>query len=375
VKNPHKTVEAERCENFLKNSHVFTIKRRGGGESMIIEKQVMCKLPMAYAVRFFHINERLYAVAASEGEDRCVFFDPEHPSEMETVWDKSGGTMSIAKIESNGGFLSVQNFFKGFNSKTAKIVWAKRSGSGKWDVSDFLPLPYVHRFDVVEAGTDRFLLACTLCDDKDFKEDWTRPGRVWLGKFTEDGSCKLETFMSGITKNHGFFHGSHNHSKVILVTGQEGIFEIKVPVAADDSWSHEKIFDKEVSEAIFVDLDEDGHDELVTIEPFHGSKVTIYKSSPNGYREVYSMPVNFGHVIWGGSILGKPSLLVGYRLDNAPLLLLRKKPIDGWYMEQQIIDEHIGPTNISVESGDKECLVLCSAGGSQEILLYRMRHQ
>jgi hypothetical protein len=54
--------------------------------------------------------------------------------------------------------------------------------------------------------------------------------------------------------------------------------------------------------------------------------------------------------------------------------LLRKKPGDGWYMDCQVIDEHVGPTNVSVESGEDECLILCAAGKSQELLMYRLRN-
>jgi hypothetical protein len=44
-------------------------------------------------------------------------------------------------------------------------------------------------------------------------------------------------------------------------------------------------------------------------------------------------------------------------------------------MQHEIIDEHIGPTNISVESRENECIILCAAGKSQELLLYRLRNE
>jgi hypothetical protein len=37
------------------------------------------------------------------------------------------------------------------------------------------------------------------------------------------------------------------------------------------------LFDKEVSEFCFIDLDGDGKEELVTIEPFHGEALNVYK--------------------------------------------------------------------------------------------------
>ena len=41
-------------------------------------------------------------------------------------------------------------------------------------------------------------------------------------------------------------------------------------------------------------------------------------------------------------------------------------------MEHFVIDEHIGPTNISVLSTKEECKILCSCGKTQEVVVYEI---
>lgn len=341
---------------------------------MRIYKTIVDDLPMSYAVGWLNRGGKLYGIAASEGRDRCIVFDPDQRSEPETVWTDAGGTMSISQIKGDGTFLAVQNFFKGFQAASACIVCAKPLVTGGWQVEKYLDLPYVHRFDVVEVEGKQFLLACTLCDGKEYKQDWSRPGRVWLGEMKEDG-CELKTLIPGITKNHGFYRGRRNGRNVVLVSGMEGLFEIQIPERSDGEWRWERLMEKEISDAAVVDLDQDGEDEIVTIEGFHGTRVVVNKLSGGQWREVYSCPVKFGHVVWGGNMLGRNSLLIGYREENAPLILMRKKEGPDFRMEHIFIDELEGPTNISVLSEENRGRILCSCGRTQRVVIYDLTEE
>lgn len=338
---------------------------------MRIHKTKVDNLSMSYAVGWLNCNGAVWGIAASEGKDRCFLFDPEDPGRQECVWRDAGGTMSISQIEADGTFLAVQNFFKGFNSNTACIVKAAPGIDGRWTVEKYLDLPYVHRFDVIDVEEKRFLLAATLCDGKDFKEDWSRPGRVWLGEMTEEG-CRLETLIPGITKNHGFYRGLRDGRQVVLISGMEGLFEIRIPERPDGEWKWEKLMDKEISDAAVADIDNDGMDEIMTIEGFHGSRAVVNKLVEGRWTEVYSFPVKFGHVVWGGTILGKNSMLIGYREENAPLILMRKKEGPDFRMEHIYIDELEGPTNISVLDQGNRCRILCSCGKTQQVVIYEL---
>lgn len=342
---------------------------------MQIKKQVIAPLKYSYAVSYFKRNGELYGVAASEMADggKCIMFPLEHPDQIETVWEDAGGTMSIAQMKPDGTFLAVQNFFKGFQSATACIVKATPEPGGSWQVEKYLDLPYVHRFEIVETAGKQFLVAATLCDKKDYRDDWSSPGRVYLGEVTERGEdCRLSTLIHGITKNHGYCQKFHDGKHVVAVTGQEGLFEITVPDKPEGTWRYEKLIDTEISDVTFVDLDQDGADEIVTIEKFHGNRIVIYKKGMEGWNPVYSYPVNFGHVVWGGMILGKPGLLVAYRGDNSGLILMRKRDGDQFYMEHVFLDEHEGPTNLAVEGDEHRCRILCSCGKTEQVVVYTL---
>ena len=61
--------------------------------------------------------------------------------------------------------------------------------------------------------------------------------------------------------------------EVLLIAGSEGLYEVAVPGGADIPWRAERLLDREISDAVTVDLDGDGVEELVTIEGFHGDEI------------------------------------------------------------------------------------------------------
>lgn len=83
--------------------------------------------------------------------------------------------MSIIPIpEKNGDFLAVQRFFPTFQSEDAEIVWG-RYENGKWEIKTLFKLPYLHRFDILEANGKLYFLGAVLCNSKQFKDDWSDP--------------------------------------------------------------------------------------------------------------------------------------------------------------------------------------------------------
>jgi hypothetical protein len=341
---------------------------------MNINKTIVTEMTFPYAVNIFDCFDGFVAVTASESRGTCKRFKMDTLA-VETVWDDTGGTMAICQLDKEGNFLAVQEFFKGFNSKTACIALVLKNKDGGWSYERYIDLPFVHRFCVVKVEDRRFILASTLCGDKDFKDDWSKPGKVYLFEINSDlisRPKRLKPVIDAIGKNHGMFKGTHNGVPVVLVTGVEGVFEISLPGSARGNWEYTRLIEGEVSEAILADLDSDGDDELVTIEGFHGDKVRIYKKVKGLWEVVYSLPISFGHVLWGGKILGKPSLLVGYRSDNAALLMLRKKAGAEYIMEITYIDQDESPLNIDVLETRGAFKILCTGGRKGRVIQYEI---
>lgn len=334
-------------------------------------------LPMCYAVTFLQKGPEAFGVCASEGLGGCYVYPRDLLAPVERVWEQAGGCMSISQIAPDGTFLAVQNFFKGFNAKEGRLVKASPDGRGGWTVEPFMAYPYLHRFDVIPVEGRAFLVACNLCSDKAFREDWSHPGAVSIGELVNgvEPPQKMEPLITGLTKNHGFYRGTHDGRPVLLIGSMAGVDEISIPRHADGAWSHRRLLEREISDATFVDIDGDGVEELVTIEGFHGDHVAINKLVNGVWEEVYRYPAPFAHVVWGGMILGKPGLLVAYRNDNGALLLFRKSDRpdrSGYAMEHLVIDELVSPTNLAVDSREDRCTIHCACGKTQQMNLYTL---
>ncbi|MDR1535136.1 MAG: hypothetical protein LBU64_08580 [Planctomycetota bacterium] len=341
---------------------------------MRINRKEIARLVYPYAVSIFPLPGGPRVVIATELKGECLSIAVDDLS-REVIWRDMGGTMNICQLNSEGEFLAVQEFYKGNNSKTACLAKVGRRG-GEWITERFFDLPFLHRFCLVETEGVKFLVISTLAKDKDNREDWSRPGSTYIMRLPEmaERPGELIPLIPEITKNHGMFKGRREGANVVMVSGQEGLFEIRIPARAGDEWKYAKLLDREISDMVVCDLDGDGVEEIITLEKFHGARLAINRPSPDGWREIYSYPVDFGHALWAGNILGRPGLLVGYRGANAALLLFRP---NGWKdgaltMDIAVIDEHEAPTNIDVLEKNGVCKIFNCSGAKNRVMLYEL---
>lgn len=83
------------------------------------------------------------------------------------------------------------------------------------------------------------------------------------------------TILQGITKNHGLFLTDCDEKTFVMISGEEGVFQIEVPEYPEGKWQVKRIMDNEVSDIFLFDIDNDGEKELITIEPFHSDSLVI----------------------------------------------------------------------------------------------------
>lgn len=337
---------------------------------MHIKSQKIADLTNAYAVTLLYTTKEIFGVAAPSTPGECICFPLSDPKSVETVWTGEGGTMSLSQYNDKGDFLATRNFFKGFQCKTAHIV--KVSGNlGSRVIERYLDLPFLHRFEVIQVGETKYLLGATLCEDKDSRDDWSKPGKVYLGRIPSDGELfTWKPIIEGLTKNHGFYLGEHRGRRIVLIGSSNGLIEITIPESEDGDWTWKTLITNEVSDSCLVDLDGDGEKEIVTIEGFHGNTMYVYKLIDGEYQRVYEFPVNFGHALWGGCVLGRNGFFMAYRNANGPLIWFQKKPGKDYKMEQTYIDENVGPANFVVHNEEKNCIILAACGESHEVKLY-----
>ena len=340
---------------------------------MNIKKTILKELDKAYATTIMDINDQAHYLIATEGYGPCVTFNG-LTGEEGKVWDGPGGTMNIVPIPGKKNeFIATQDFTPTFQAKESKIVHAKLDENGQWIIKPIMIIPYLHRFDVFMLHGKLFFIGATLCEDKDSKDDWSKPGKVYIGEIPEElnGPFAIKPVLEGITKNHGFCRGKWNQRDAYLISGVEGVFALYLPKTANGNWESEQLLNHEVSDIAVCDIDNDGSMELATIEPFHGSKGIIYKSINGKLTPIHEHEYEFGHVVWGGDILDKPSFIIGGRKGSMELNCFQLDE-NTKEIKHFTIDNTGGPSNIAVGRKGHSNVIIAANRQIGEIALYEL---
>ena len=96
------------------------------------------------------------------------------------------------------------------------------------------------------------------------------------------------------------------------------------------------------------DLDGDGKDELVTIEPFHGNTINAYKQVDGKWEKKFTDSLSFGHGLSCGMFNGEPVIVVGNRRESLTLDMFTVQNLDKGELKRNCIEENAGPTQTLV---------------------------
>ncbi len=333
-------------------------------------KQVLGELPMVYAVCVNRIGNQPFYMAATELHGPCYAYSPPHHKPIQ-VWDRPGGVMSLIAInDGTGRALAIQRAWPIYHFDQACVVDIKPSDASgqQWQVAPVLDLPFAHRVMIF----GQWVIGATLANAKAAQEDWTVPGKVVAAPLTQQWGTPLEaqTILDGIRRNHGMNIVELDGKPRLMVSGIDGLFAITAPSTDQPQWQHERLLDHDVSDMAVFDIDGDGHPELITIEPFHGDRLVIYKRSNAGqWQPAYEHAIRFGHVVWAGLFTGQPTLLIGNRAGDKDLYMLRPKQPGSLDMTCTWIDRHTGPANIAVIQPN---LILAANHALGEVALYEV---
>lgn len=340
-----------------------------------MKKKVMANLEKCYSIAPLHFKNKEHILVAAEKTDRCILFDIDG-NEEETVWEGPGGVMTMVQVPgTDGQFLATHKFYSPNDSKEAKIIIATPQ-DGRWNIRTLVDLPFVHRFDIIESEGKHYLIACCLKSGHEYKDDWSKPGKVYgallpddLSEFNEEHQLKLEVIKDDMLKNHGYYRVERDGITSSLVCCENGVFRFYPPTAKKSSWTVEQLIDVPASDAVLVDFDKDGEDELLVFSPFHGDTVLIYKEKNSGYEQVYECPekMEFLHAIWSGELEGQPVAVVGHRKGQRNLVKFFWK--DGKY-QKEYIDKDCGSANVYGFHKDGKDYVVATNREINEIAMY-----
>ena len=344
---------------------------------MTFEKKIIGYLDKCYSLSLLEYNRKKHIIVGPEKVNKCLMFSLDGVLE-ETIWENRGGVMSIVPLSgTNGEFLATQEFYSPNDSKEAKIIHVSPSG-GSWRVRDIVHLPFVHRFDILTNNGMSYLIACTIKSNHAGKDDWSSPGKVYAAKlppnlnaFHEYTMPDFDIIQDGLLKNHGYYKYSENEKETAVVSCEQGVFHCIPPGDSSKSWEVKQLISDPASDAVLLDIDNDGEDELLTLSPFHGDTVAFYKKNRENFERVtvYKEKLEFLHAMYGGFISGKPVFITGHRKGSMDLLAF---VFDGLDYNVITIDRNCGSANVLrfIDNGND---VLVSANRETgEIAMYRL---
>ncbi len=346
-------------------------------QTMRFEKVVLDEFYRAYAVGHVTIDQELHLIVASEAIDgKCIMYSGKHFEKRTTLWNDQGGTMSIVPIpNTNGEFLAVRNFFPGFNASTAKVVHVKKE-NGTFVVNDFIYLPYLHRFDLITVGDTHYFIGATLCSSKKEREDWSDPGKVFVGVLPKDLSqgMTVTPILENLTHNHGYYAAPYEGKDAAWITSDEGLFVFIPPQKPGDNWTHHHLIEKPISDVAVLDIDFDGIPEIISIEPFHGNLMVMYKKINGTYQHVYTVerPLEFAHALCGTTLRGKPAFVCGIRRLNKEMFYIDYN-LETKAYELHEIDREIGPANLTVINLEHEDIILSANNTIHQAAIYYVK--
>ena len=348
---------------------------------MKANKRVLANLNKCYSLAKLNYQGKEHFLVAAEKTDRCLLFDLDG-NEVATVWEGPGGVMTMEQIPGTDGvFLTTQKFYSPNDSAQASIMLVEPDGEGGFRRRKLLDLPFVHRFGILERGGVRYLAAATLKSAHAYKEDWTCPGRIWVGElpedlspYNEDNPLPVTALVSGLYHNHGFCKVTRDGVQSAVFGSDQGVIKVTPPKSRGGEWTCETLLESPVSDMLLADFDGDGEDELLTLSPFHGDTVRIYKKQEGKYQVIYTYekPLPFLHAIWLDNIGGKEVAFIGNRKGKRYLMAISCTDAEELTFQADILDEGAGPANAMTYRYQNKVYLVAANRETDEIALYEL---
>ena len=349
---------------------------------MNISRRTVAKLDAVYSIAVLpqgNVRQPGAFLAGSDAAGPLLFFEPPD-YEPRLIADRPGGFVSICPLITASAryVLATVDFMPGFNAANCRINLYPLDEGASPEPFEVAQLPYTHRVAVANVGSKNAWLGSTLCEKKEFKQDWTHPGGIHVAEIPDPPSqpWKLRQVFGGINKNHGMDYAKLPHARNggFLLSAMEGLFYLHLPDDLNDDWPCEQITSGEHSDALAYDWRGAGFCQIFSLSPFHGNVLTIYEHSGGGWQPtVIADDIEFAHVLWAGELLGQPALLIGGRQGREELRLYRKAGADGSSFEYDILDEGIGPTQVAVVSRScRAATLIVAAHNIHEVRIYEL---
>lgn len=333
-----------------------------------MKKKVIVNIESVYTANAFSIGAKTFVGAGSETKPEVFLYDIS-TEKSSFVSGCPGGVMSFVPVPGKlNVFFSVMGLFPPFIGAEAGIFMHEKTNEG-WKTTKALDLPFAHRCEIISEGGNNYLFAASVSKHKENPADWSKPGEIHVCCIDEEIQLPLQTEIidEAIIRNHGLLKITKHGKEILYFSGAEGIFYFELE---NKKWIKKQLFDREVSEFALVDLDGDGQNELVTIEPFHGQALKVYKQSGKNWELMCNDSLSFGHGLSAGIFKGEPVIVVGNRADSLTLDMFKVNNLQAGNFSRQVMEENAGPTQTQVFSANGIDYILSSNQKKNEVALY-----
>lgn len=334
-----------------------------------MNKKVILNIESVYTSNAFQTSEGFFVAAGSETLPEVLIYDILN-DKSQKVSGCPGGMMSFVPVPGDPDlFFSIMGLFPPFIGAEAGVFMHKKNSTG-WETQKAMALPFAHRCDIVSQNGKNYLFSVSVSTFKENPADWSNPGEVHVTCLEENPQIPLQTELidQSIIRNHGMLKTNVDGQETIMVSGAEGIFYFELQ--SDGKWVKKQFFDREVSEFGLFDLDGDGQNELVTIEPFHGENLNVYKREAEKWVLKYTDTLSFGHGLSCGKFNGKPVIVAGNRRGSFTLDMHEVVDLQKGIFRKSILEEDAGPTQTQVFTAGGTDYILSSNQKKNEVALY-----
>jgi len=334
-----------------------------------MNKKIILNIESVYTANAFQIGSETFVGGGSETKPDVQLYNL-NTGVSSFVDGCPGGVMSFVPVPGNPDlFFSIMGLFPPFVGLEAGVFMHNRAG-GKWVTTKAMALPFAHRCDILHRNGKNYLIAVSCSKFKENPTDWSQKAEIYVIRLDEKTGMPQtpELIDNSILRNHGMLRTTVNGVETLCVSGAEGIFYLdQLP---GDKWVIKPLFNKEVSEFGFIDLDGDGQDELVTIEPFHGETLSVYKKSGSDWELKFSDTLSFGHGLSCGTFNKEPVIVVGNRRGSFTLDMFKATNLANGKFTREVLEEEAGPTQTQVFRANNIDYIMSSNQKKNEVALY-----
>ena len=295
-------------------------------------------------------------VVGSTGEPIIAWYEAPH-WKRHLVTDQGSGHITIAPYDLTGSgtpdLIVGSGFNRGVNAAGGYLHWleAPPQVGQQWRSHPIADVPFIHRIALANLSQAQpFLIVASIRGEDGKPGEWHSPGALWCYELPDDPRA-TPTWHSHLLDeslhiNHGLSLNDVDQDgrDDVLISCSEGLLWYEPPAAPmTDTWNKWIISDRECSDTFAADIDGDGINEILAIEPWHGNNLVWYK--PTGdlrtdpwQRYLIDDTLNRGHSLAAADVDadGQLEIICGYNGEGTSLLLYR--PVDiaqnRWHKEQ-----------------------------------------